>query len=63
MDKATRNLRRVLLEREALRARMRASDRELTVALREWSDRRPGHRGGIASEATALAALRHVGAL
>ena len=53
LDPETRELRRVLLERDKLRAKLEASDRELKLALRRWSDSRPGERGGIATEAGA----------
>lgn len=59
----TRHLCRVLRERDALRARMAANDRQLTAALREWSHRVPGDRGGIATEYRARAVLRQAGLL
>lgn len=64
MDKETRTLRRVLLAREALRAKLAASDRELPLVLRTWSDSRPhAPRGGIATEAGATFLLRQMGML
>ncbi len=63
MDAETKNLRRVLRERERLRARLAASDRELTKALHRWSDSRPGCRGGVATEAGASFLLRQMGVL
>jgi hypothetical protein len=63
MDDATRKLRRLLVERQTLRARLAASDRALQDALRTWSDRTPGHRGGIATEAGAGYLLRQAGLL
>lgn len=63
MDEPTRKLRHLLREREALRARLAASDRALQQALRAWSDRTPGHRGGIATEAGAGYLLRQAGLL
>lgn len=63
VDAETRNLRRVLRERDKLRARLLANDRELTRALQAWSDSRPGCRGGIATEAGARYLLGQAGLL
>lgn len=63
LDPETKELRRVLLERDKLRAKLEASDRELKLALRRWSDSRPGERGGIATEAGARFLLGKAGVL
>lgn len=63
MDAETRTLCRVLREREALQAKLVVNDRALRTALRDWSDSRPGQRGGIATEAGARFILRQVGAI
>lgn len=53
LDPETRELRRILLAQDKLRAKQLELDRELKLALRRWSDSRPGERGGIATEAGA----------
>lgn len=63
MDPETRTLRRVLLERDRLQEKLRVNDLELKAALRNWSDTRPGERGGIATEAGARFLLGRSGLL
>lgn len=62
-DPATIALVRVLRQRTDLRAALAESDRMLRDALREWSDTRPGCRGGIATEAGARSLLTKAGLL
>lgn len=63
MDKQTQNLLAALRTRDKLRAALAESDRTLNDALRVWSDRRPGSRGGIATEAGARLILSQAGLL
>lgn len=63
MDPETRELRRVLLERDRLKAKMLENDRELKKALHGWSGSRPGERGGVATEAGARFLLGRAGLL
>lgn len=63
MDAHTEHLRDVLHERDRLRLAALANDRALTLALRNWSDTRPGQRGGIATEAGARFILGQAGIL
>jgi hypothetical protein len=63
IDPPTKRLRDILLTRGRLREQMAASDRELKEALRQWSDTRPGERGGIATEAGARFLLDRAGLL
>ncbi len=63
MDAETKALQRVLSYRDNLRARMAASDRELTLALAAWSASRPGHVKGKTTEQGARFVLRQAGLL
>lgn len=63
LDPQTEELRRVLLDRQELRARQAQSDRDLKEALLNWSRTRTGERGGIATEAGATFILRQAGLL
>ena len=62
-DVETRQLARLLRRRARLRDELADSDRALKLALRTWSDSRPGERGGIATEAGATFLLGRIGLL
>jgi hypothetical protein len=59
----TRDLVRVLRQRDDLRRALEQSDKMLRASLRAWSDSRPGERGGIATEAGARMLLGRAGLL
>ena len=66
MDRETRELRRILRERDRLRAKMHENDVALRPALRAWSDTRPDRTPtpcGVATEAGARLLLRQGGLL
>lgn len=63
IDPETKELRRVLLERDRIQEKLRINGLELTAALHGWSDSRPGERGGVATEAGARFILRQCGLL
>lgn len=62
VDPVTRQLRRLLLEKDRLRDKVRENDRALLKALTQWSDR-PGEGGGIATEGGARYILTRCGLL
>lgn len=63
MDAETRRLRKVLLERDRLRAKLQANDRELRPALDAWAGSRPDAVRGTATEAGARFLLGQAGLL
>lgn len=63
IDEPTRDLVRVLRQRNDLRAALVENERMMRANLRKWSDTRPGCRGGIATEAGARSILSQTGLL
>lgn len=63
LDAETRELRRVLLERDKVLEQLRLNDQKLAKALREWTQTRPGERGGITTETEARILFGRMGLL
>ena len=63
IEPETARLCELLAERDQLRAQIAQTDTALNNALRAWSDRKEGSRGGIATEAGARFVLGSAGLL